>query len=119
VIFVRAGVSDGDTTPFHGGWQAGLRVTKPFASRPDSDVSIGVQQGLLAGKFRANLRDDGVDASTAESGVEITYSDRLAKRLIVQPDVQWIHNAGGDRTAADRWMVALRVKIELGGNAAE
>jgi porin len=119
VIFVRAGVSDGDTTPFHGGWQAGLRVTKPLASRPDSDLSIGVQQGLLAGKFRTNLRDDGVDASTAESGAEITYSDRLAKRLILQPDVQWIHNAGGDRTAPDRWMVALRVKIELGGNAAE
>lgn len=119
VIFVRAGVSDGDTTPFHGGWQAGLRVTKPFASRPDSDVSIGVQQGVLAGKFRDNLRDAGADAGTAESGVEITYSDRLAERLTVQPDIQWIHNAGGDRAASDRWMVALRVKIELGGNAAE
>jgi porin len=119
VVFVRAGLSDGDTTPFHGGWQAGLRVTKPFANRPDSDFSIGVQQGLVAGKFRDNLRDGGVDASTAESGVEITYSDRLAKRLTVQPDVQWIHNAGGDRAASDRWMVALRVKIELGGNAAE
>jgi len=119
VVFVRAGLSDGDTTPFHGGWQAGLRVTKPFANRPDGDFSIGVQQGLLAGKFRNNLRDGGVDASTAESGVEITYSDRLAKRLTVQPDVQWIHNAGGDRAASDRWMVALRVKIELGGNAAE
>lgn len=119
VIFVRAGVSDGDTTPFHGGWQAGLRVTKPFASRPDSDVSIGVQQGVLAGKFHDNLRDAGADAGTAESGVEITYSDRLAERLTVQPDVQWIHNAGGDRAASDRWMVALRVKIELGGNAAE
>jgi len=119
VIFLRAGVSDGDTTPFHGGWQAGLRVTKPFANRPDSDVSIGVQQGVLAGKFRDNLRDGGVDASTAESGIEITYSDRLAQRLTVQPDVQWIHSAGGDRAAADRWMVALRVKVELGGNVAE
>jgi porin len=119
VLFARAGVSDGDTTPFHGGWQAGLRVTKPFASRPDSDFSIGVQQGALAGKFRDNLAAGGVDASTAESGVEVTYSDRLAERLTVQPDVQWIHNAGGDRAAADRWMVALRVKVELGGNAAE
>ena len=119
VIFVRAGVSDGDTTPFHGGWQAGLRVSKPFASRPDSDFSVGIQQGVLAGKFRDNLRDEGVDPGAAESGVEVTYSDRVAERLTVQPDVQWIHNAGGDRATPDRWMVALRVKIELGGNADE
>ena len=74
---------------------------------------------MLAGKFRDNLRDEGVDASTAESGIEITYSDRLTNRLTVQPDVQWIRDAGGDRAASDRWMVALRIKIELGGHAAE
>lgn len=119
VIFVRAGVSDGDTTPFRGGWQAGLRISQPFTSRPDSDFSIGVQQGVLAGKFRANLRDTGTDAGSAENGVEVTYADRLTDRITVQPDLQWIHNAGGDRAAPNRLVFGVRVKVALGGNAAE
>lgn len=111
--FVRAGLSDARTTPFDGGWQAGVLVTRPFASRPDSAVSFGVQQGLLGHAFRANLRDTGVAVARAETGFEVTYSDRLTRRLTVQPDLQWIRNAGGDRQAKDRWIASVRVTIDL------
>ena len=117
--FVRLGVSDGDTTPFKGGWQAGVLIARPFEGRPASQLSIGVQQGLLDGKFRANLRDGGVRASRAESGAEITYSDRLSRRITVQPDLQWVHNAGGDRRARDRVIAALRIQIDLSPTPAE
>ena len=52
--FLRAGIADGDTTPFRGGWQAGLLVEKVFASRPDSAFSVGIEQGYLSAKARAN-----------------------------------------------------------------
>ena len=113
--FVRVGASDGDTTPFHGGWQAGMRVDKPFAGRPDSALSIGVEQGLLGRKFRANLRDQFTDPSRAETGVEVTYSDKLSPRVTLQPDLQWIHHAGGDRRMPDRWVAGLRLRIQLAG----
>lgn len=112
--FFRLGLSDGDTTPFSGGWQAGVRVDRPFASRPDSALSLGFQQGRLSPKFRANLGDEGVAPASAESGVELTYSDRIAPRVTLQPDLQWIHNAGGDRNAEDTWVAALRLRIDLG-----
>jgi porin len=111
--FVRLGASDGQTTPFHGGWQAGLRVDRPFAGRPDSALSIGVEQGLLDRKFRANLRDQFTDPSRAETGVEITYSDKVGSRVTLQPDLQWIHHAGGDRGMPDRWVAGLRLRIAL------
>jgi porin len=111
--FFRVGLSDGDTTPFSGGWQAGIQVAKPFASRPDSAFSIGVQQGHLATKFRANLNDVGIDPGRAESGVEMTYSDRLGSRITVQPDLQWTHTPGGDKAAKDVVLVALRLKVAL------
>ncbi len=111
--FVRVGASDGETTPFHGGWQAGVRVDKPVASRPDSALSIGVEQGLLDRKFRANLRDQFTDSSRAETGIEVTYSDKVGSRVTLQPDLQWIHHAGGDRGIPDRWVAGLRVRIEL------
>jgi len=115
--FLRAGVSDGRTTPFKGGWQAGVLVARPFASRPHSALSLGVQQGVLNRRFRANLRGDGLRPGRAESGAEITYSDRLLPRLTVQPDLQWVRHAGGDRDAKDRFVAAIRFKVDLSPTA--
>jgi porin len=117
--FARVGASDADTTPFHGGWQAGFKLARPFASRPQSAASIGIEQGLLDSKFRDNLRDVGVAPAGAESGVEATYSDQLSKRVSVQPDLQWIHHPGGDRAQPDRWVAAVRFRIRLAGGDSE
>jgi porin len=57
--FARLGVSDGDTTAFKGGWQAGVLVEHVFASRPDSAFSIGVNQAFLSRKYRDNALDAG------------------------------------------------------------
>lgn len=118
-VFLRVGVSDGATTPFKGGWQAGVLIARPVASRPDSQLSFGVQQGVLNRKFRDNLRDAGGAPARAESGVELTYSDKLTRRITLQPDLQWIHHAGGDRRAKDRIVAALRLKIDLSPSPAE
>lgn len=117
--FLRVGISDGATTPFKGGWQAGVLIARPFASRPDSQLSFGLQQGVLNSKFRDNLRDEGVRPGRAESGAEITYSDRLTRRITVQPDLQWVRHAGGDRDAKDRFIAALRISIDLSPIPAE
>ncbi|HEY8617491.1 carbohydrate porin [Phenylobacterium sp.] len=111
--FLRAGVSDGDTTVFKGGWQAGLLVTRVFAGRPDSAFSVGLEQGLLSSKGRANLRDAGLDPAHAESSVEITYADKIHPRVTLQPDLQLIKNAGGDRDRDLVVVAALRLTIEL------
>ncbi len=117
--FLRIGVSDGATTPFRGGWQAGVLIDRPFASRPDSQISLGVQQGVLNRKFRDNLRDAGGRPARAESGLELTYSDKLTNRITLQPDLQWIHHAGGDRDAKNRLVAALRLKIDISPSPAE
>lgn len=111
--FARLGVSDGDTTPFASGWQAGVLVDKVFASRPDSAFSIGLEQGVLSSKQRANTRDAGVAPARAESSVEITYSDKVAPRVTLQPDLQLIRQAGGDRDARHVVVLALRLTVDL------
>lgn len=111
--FARLGLSDGDTTAFRSGWQAGVLVEKVFASRPDSAFSVGVEQGMLSSKQRDNTRDAGVSPAHAESSIEITYSDKVLPRLTLQPDVQLIRRAGGDRDARDVVVVALRMTISL------
>ena len=110
--FLRAGASDGDTTDFKGGWQAGLRLDHVAASRPDSAFSFGMHQGLLSDKARANLGDAGVAAASAEQGLEITYADTVG-RVTFQPSLQWIDNPGGDRDAEPVLAAIFRVSIAL------
>lgn len=114
--FFRAGVSDGDTSPFRGGWQAGVLIERAIAGRPDSSVSIGIQQGGLSSKMRANLVDDGVDSAAAESGLEITYSDRISPKITVQPDLQVIFDRGGDSRADPEVILGLRLSFDLAGS---
>lgn len=111
--FLRVGISDGDTGAFRGGWQAGLLVERVFAGRPDSQFSIGFQEGFLSRKQRANEADAGLDVGRAESGVEITFSDKLGEHLTVQPDLQYIVRPAGDRDAEDVLVVGLRLTLEL------
>jgi porin len=111
--FLRAGVSDGDTSPFRGGWQAGVLVEKVFASRPDSAFSIGLEQGYLSKKERANERAAGLDPAQAESSLEITYSDKLTSRITIQPDLQIFRRPGGDRSARDEIIAGLRLTFDL------
>jgi porin len=111
--FARLGFSDGDTTPFGSGWQAGVLVERVFASRPDSAFSVGMEQGVLSSKQRANTLDAGVAPADAESSLEITYSDKVSSRVSLQPDLQLIRHAGGDQDARTVVVMALRMTVSL------
>ncbi|MBO9623653.1 MAG: carbohydrate porin [Sphingomonas sp.] len=111
--FVRAGISDGKTTPFRGGWQAGMLVTRLWAGRDDSQFSLGVNQGYVSHGYREVLRGEGVRTAAAESAVELTYSDKLAKWLTLQPDLQLIFDAGGDADARPVLVAGLRSTMEF------
>lgn len=111
--FLRAGLSDGDTTPFAGGWQAGLRLDRPLSGRPGGVLSVGVHQGVLSDKYRTVGRAQGVDIGGAEQGLEITYADSLGPRLRVQPDLQYVRRPAGDRAAKDVIVAGLRLTVDL------
>ena len=111
--FFRAGISDGDTSPFKGGWQAGVLVERVLKDRPDSAFSVGVQQGYLSSKMRANMIGGGIDASRAETGFEVTWSDRLTDRITLQPDLQIILDPGGESGADPVVVLGLRVSVSL------
>lgn len=108
--FARLGASDGDTTDFKGGWQAGLLVQHVFDSRPQSAFSIGVNQGYFSGKARANALDAGGALERAESAIELTYADSFGP-LTLQPDLQYIKDPAGDAGVGHALVAALRVTV--------
>jgi porin len=111
--FLRAGVSDGNTTPFAGGWQAGVLIARVFVGRPDSALSFGINQGVLSDGYRQNQVDLGAPMNETEIQIEFTYSDKLTPYLTIQPDLQWVRSPGGDRSIDDALVAGLRVRVEL------
>lgn len=113
-VFVRAGLSEGRTTAFHGGFQVGLLVHAPLPSRPDGQLSLGVAQGALSDEFRDNLRDAGMRSLPAETGFEVTYSDKITPFLSVQPDLQYIRRAYSDGGSRGALVVGVRLIASFG-----
>lgn len=110
--FARLGVSDGDTTAFKGGWQAGLLVQSVFENRPDSAFSVGVNQAFLSGKFRDNAFDAGQRLKRSESAIEVTYSDKIGP-VTIQPDLQYVKDPGADGGVGHALVAILRVGVEF------
>lgn len=109
--FLKVGVSDGRTSDFSGGWQAGVLIEKPLASRPDSLLSFGISQAWISPGAVKNLRDAGGDPTHLETQFEITWSDKLSDHVTLQPDIQYIVSPGGDRSVDDALVVALRLGV--------
>lgn len=112
-LFVRAGISDGKTTPYKGGWQAGLLAMRVLPGRDDSQLSVGVNQAYLSSGYRDLLRAGGVRTAAAENALELTFSDQLLTFLRLQPDIQFIWHRGGDIDARRVTVATLRATIEF------
>ena len=110
--FARLGVSDGDTTAFRGGWQAGVLVEHVFESRPDSALSIGVNQAFLSGKYRDNAIDAGQRPRHAESAIEVSYADKVG-RVTIQPDIQYLLDPGAESGVGHALVAILRIGVEF------
>jgi porin len=110
--FVRVGLSDGKTTPFSGGWQAGILVDRPIAARPESAFSIGFADGALSSNYRMPVADAG-GLPPHERMVEITYSDRLMEHVSLQPDLQYFFRPAGDSGVRNVLVLGLRLQVDL------
>lgn len=110
--FARAGLSDGRTTPFAGGFQFGLTGRGIVPARPDSQLSIGVASADLSTPYRRANPAGQPGLTGSEGMVELTYSDRIAPFLTLQPDVQYVRRPGGLRDVDDALVLGLRAIVE-------
>jgi porin len=112
-LFTRLGLSDGKTSPFKGGFQAGMLIGEPFRGRPDSAISLGLHSGWLSKGFRLAQQSSGIAPTKHETALELTYTDRLMQHVSFQPDVQYIVHPGGDAAARDAIVTTLRMTFDF------
>lgn len=109
--FLRAGVSEGRTTPFRASWQAGVLAQPLFPSRPDSSLSVAVAQARTSAALREAAVGAGAPLGREETVFELAYSDQVTPWLRVQPDVQYVRRPGADRAVDDALVLALRFNV--------
>lgn len=110
--FLRAGVSDGDTTPFESSVQVGLSGRGLVKARPESTLSIGYVMAGLSDRYR---RPDpaGEPAFAPSEGLfELNYSDRVLPFLTLQPDFQYVARPMGRRDADGVVILSLRAVVQ-------
>ncbi len=111
--FLRAGFSDGNTGTFKSSWNTGVLIEHAVMSRPDSQLSFGVDQATLGDSYRAAAAASGPALGASETHFEITYSDKIAKHLTLQPDLQYVIDPGGDRHAPNALVAILRLTADF------
>ena len=114
--FLRAGISDGRTSPYRSGWQAGFLANGVLAGRPESQLSFGIAQGVLGHPFRRASAASGEPFRRAETGYELTFADRIAPWLTVQPAVQYVRNASRAAHSRDAVVFTLRLRFAWSGS---
>lgn len=112
-LFARAGLSDGRTSPFRGSWQAGFIASGVISGRADSALSFGLHQGFLSRGYRRNAADDGAPLGKTETGVELTFADRVVPWLSFQPDVQYVWTADRGSHLHDALIFTLRLQVAV------
>jgi porin len=106
--FLRAGLSDGLTTPFADGVQFGVTGIGFVRGRPESTLSIGFATAGISRAYRQANPPDQPPLTRSESTIEVTYSDRVASFLTLQPDVQYVHRPSGRAYAPGVVVIGLR-----------
>ena len=111
--FLRAGFSDGNTGPFKSSWNAGVMIGHAVMSRPDSQLSIGIDQATLGDSYRAASAAGGTPLAASETHFEITYSDKIAPHLTLQPDLQYLIDPGGRGGGKNAVVAILRLTADF------
>jgi porin len=110
--FVRAGISDGHTSPFRAGWQVGVHMADLFG-KERGEAALGISQALLTRHYRDLLIADEIDAAGEETQFEATVAYPVTKFFTIQPDLQLVLSPGGDRTKENVVVGTVRLSVEF------
>jgi porin len=112
-VFLRFGVSEGDTSPYRAAGSVGVNANHLFAGRPDDVLGLGFSWGTLSAKYRAVSADAGEPLDTAETAIEVTYAARFGQHFTLQPDLQYIHRPSGDPAIKDALVLGVRGQVNF------
>ena len=103
--FVRYGYADGSRNDITNFWSIGFQYQGILESRDEDIFGAGFAQGAFSNAASTTYTQD------HESVLELYYNVRAAPWVNISPGIQYVANPGGDRTARDVVVLALRAQM--------
>jgi len=108
-LFARFGVADPDVNPIAWFWSLGLQYRGPIPGRGTDVFGLGSYQAIGSRRYR---RATGTDFHR-ETGLECYYRVDVLPWLAVTPDLQYVIDPGGTKSARDAVVAVLRFRVTL------
>jgi porin len=114
--FVRAGTANERINVFARHVAAGINLAAPWPRKSGSQLGLAAAEARLGDDYRTLRRSEGNPAAPFERNVELTWRIPLGEHVMLQPDLQFVVNPGGERNIPDAWVVGLRVELRASGS---
>lgn len=86
-FWLRAGAANPEAQPIAGYLGGGLVQVGTIAGRPDDRLGLAIAHAIIGERYAGAL-----GIHRAETSIELTYQVKLSRRLVIQPDVDYIHH---------------------------
>jgi len=106
-VFARCGWQRAEVCQIGSAWSIGLQCS---GVREGDTLGVAYGVAVLGDDWESSQRLLGASPAD-ETHWELYYSLRLSEALTVTPDVQWVHNAGGDAAGGDVWAFGVRSSL--------
>jgi porin len=111
--FARFGVANDAVNQFDYAWSVGLVYTGLIPTRDIGQLGFGVTGAHNGDAFNDATLAGGTEVDSAETTMELTYSDNLTPWLSVQPDVQYVMNPNTDKSLKNAWVLGTRLTVSF------
>lgn len=103
--FFRYGYADGKRNNITTFWSMGFQYQGLLESRDEDVLGMGFAQGIFSDAASTTYTED------YESVLELYYGAQVTPYMNISPSIQYVTNPGGDGTARDAVVLALRAQM--------
>ena len=109
--YARVGTADADINQFENFVSGGVVLDNPLPGRADDQLGLAFAQAINGEPFKDSVRAAGGVPENAETNLELTYRAQITNWLAIQPDVQYVLNAGAVDGLKDPLVLGVRFEL--------
>lgn len=125
-LFLNLNINDKATSELLGSQQIALQYKGLFDARPNDSIGLGVSRTEVNKQLRARQRLENeinqitdyqnpayVPIQYDETNVELNYTFNWSSSVMLRPNLQFVHQAGGLKEIKDAWVFGLTTRLNF------
>lgn len=125
-FFLNLNINDRATSELLGSQQIALQYKGLFDARPNDSIGLGVSRTEVNKQLRARQRLENeinqitdyqnpayVPIQYDETNVELNYTFNWSSSVMLRPNLQFVHQAGGLKEIKDAWVFGLTTRLNF------